>query len=181
MDDRRFDALARSIGQAGSRRNLIKGALGLGVFGGLARSGEVEAARRPTPTPRPVRCPGEQIPCGNDCCCPDGSTSCGGACCPDGAAECCDGACCYGECYGEELCCPTGSSICPSGECCDGRCMDDGYTCCPTQRACTGYACCPEGMHCCRPRPGIFICIPDGECCNDADCGGSPCVNNRCQ
>ena len=130
MDDRRFDALARAIGQSGSRRGLIKAALGLGgiaAFGGMARHDEIEAARRPTPTPRPVSCPGEQVPCGTNCCCPDGSSKCGSACCPDGAAECCDNACCYGECYGEELCCPTGSSFCPDGTCCEGRCMDDGF------------------------------------------------------
>jgi hypothetical protein len=183
MDDRRFDALVRAIGQSGSRRTLIKGALGLGglaAFGGMARHDLAEAARRPTPTPRPVSCPGQQVPCETGCCCPDGLSKCGGACCPDGAAECCDGACCYGECYGEELCCPTGSAICPDGICCDGRCMDDG-TCCPGLRACDGRACCPEDMHCCRPRPGAFLCIPDDMCCNDSECPGTRCIEGFCQ
>lgn len=184
MDDHRFDALARAISQSSSRRSLIGKSIailgGLTFLGSATRPDTIEAARRPTPTPRPVTCPGQQIPCGTDCCCPDGSSKCGGDCCPDGAAECCDNACCYGECYGEELCCPDGSVFCPDGACCDGRCMDDG-TCCPGQRACDGRACCPEGMKCCRPRPGAFLCIPDEQCCTDADCPGSRCVGGFCE
>lgn len=47
MDDRRFDALTRRLGQNGSRRSLLKSLIGLG---GLAATGavlrDVEAARR---------------------------------------------------------------------------------------------------------------------------------------
>jgi hypothetical protein len=148
MDDRRFDALTRALGQGGSRRALLKGLLGLG---GVAAAGTVlrdtDAARRgssgpqtpapqpstppqptaPAPTPAATtvpRCPGNQTPCGADCCCPAGNTKCGSDCCPDGQAECCDGACCYGTCYGEELCCPPGSRAC-DGVCYPGGCCTD--------------------------------------------------------
>ena len=77
----------------------------------------------PTPTPKPVRCPGQQHWDGNQCACPDGSSRCGPDCCPNGQAECCDNACCYGQCYGEELCCPTGFSLC------NGVCLDAGQCC----------------------------------------------------
>jgi hypothetical protein len=47
MDDRRFDALTRALGQRGSRRTGLKGLLGLG---GVAATGAIlrdtEAARR---------------------------------------------------------------------------------------------------------------------------------------
>lgn len=155
MDDRRFDALTRALGQGGSRRTLLKGLLGLG---GVATAGAVlrdtEAARRgqsgpptagpqPTLAPQPTapaplpsattvpRCPGNQTPCGADCCCPAGNTKCGPDCCPDGQAECCDGACCFGTCFGEELCCPPGSRAC-DGVCYPGGCCtvaDCGLLC----------------------------------------------------
>jgi hypothetical protein len=155
MDDRRFDAFTRALGQEGSRRTLLKGLLGLG---GVAAAGAVlrdtDAARRgqpgpsiptaaptlppqltapplpPTGTTAPA-CPGIQIPCGADCCCPAGNTKCGSDCCPDGQAECCDGACCYGTCFGEEVCCPPGSRAC-DGVCYPGGCCtvaDCGLLC----------------------------------------------------
>src|SRR6188472_2835873 len=125
MDDRRFDALVRSLASGHSRRTVLKGLLGLG---GLAATGAAqhtaEAARRPT-TPTPVpRCPGNQTWNGSACICPGTLSKCGPACCnesvPRGDAahsECCDNACCHGECYGEELCCPTGQVVC-DGNCC---------------------------------------------------------------
>jgi hypothetical protein len=156
MDDRRFDALTKSLASGSSRRSLIKGLLGLA---GLATTGaivrnEVDAARRgssgpsaptppPLPTAQPTRtavptkapsCPGRQVPCDGGCCCPAGETKCGPACCPAGAT-CCDNACCYGECYGEELCCPAGNVVCAGVACCaagevcaGGRCQQPSPT-----------------------------------------------------
>jgi hypothetical protein len=143
MDERRFDALARAIGKSGSRRSLMKGLLGIGgtVVAGRFAS-DVEAARRPTPTPKPPSCPGNQVPCSDGCCCPDGSTRCGPACCPIGQAECCDNACCYGRCLGEEVCCTAefvcGDACCSSTErCCLARetpvCLPADAPCSPTR------------------------------------------------
>jgi serine-rich repeat adhesion-like glycoprotein len=51
MDDRRFDALTRSMASARSRRQLLKGIAGLGaVMGGVAVSGAgADAKRREEP------------------------------------------------------------------------------------------------------------------------------------
>ena len=153
MDERRFDALTRRLGQGVSRRSLIKGFLGLAgaaVAGGQLRA---EAARRPTPTPKPVTCPGNQTWNGSACVCPTGATNCGPDCCPVGQAECCDNACCFGRCYGEELCCPSSQEFCPvSGECCP-----------------VGWTCCPD-----------FGCIAPGQCCTDSDCVEERCRDFTC-
>src|SRR5688572_16146533 len=113
MDDRRFDSLVKALATGTSRRSVFKGLLGLGsvaVVGALRDDG-ADAARRPTPTPTPIRCPGRQVPVGGVCTCPaDAPQKCGPDCCNPagigpGHSECCDNACCFGICYGEELCC----------------------------------------------------------------------------
>jgi hypothetical protein len=157
MEDRRFDALARALASGSSRRQLLKGVLGLGgvSFGAAAMvstgTRESEAARRPTPTPRPVKCPGRQVPVDGVCRCPDGYTKCGPDCCPDGKAECCDNACCYGTCYGEELCCPTEHLVCEGecvAECCTSLDCPIGWSCdsythlCICDPDCFGRVCC---------------------------------------
>ena len=73
MDDRRFDALVKAVATGTTRRSLVKGLLGLGgaaVIGSSLRESEVDAARRPTPTPKPVTCPGQQVPVNGVCTCP---------------------------------------------------------------------------------------------------------------
>lgn len=136
MDNRRFDALVRSLATGANRRQLLRGMLGLGggaIAAGTLFGGEVDAARRSAnPTPTPVRCPGIQTPCESGCCCPDGSTNCGPDCCP-GGSECCDSACCYGTCYDEERCCPTGNVVC------DGQCVPG--ECCISSDCAPGHAC----------------------------------------
>lgn len=134
MDDRRFDHFTRSLATVGSRRTLIKGLLGLGgltAVGSIVRQDEVRAAARPTPTPKPVQCPGSQTWDGTTCVCATG-TKCGPACCT-GASQCCDNACCNGTCYGEELCCPTGQLVC------NGQCLPPGGCC--SDADCSGARC----------------------------------------
>lgn len=172
MDGRRFDALVRSLAAGRSRRSMVKGFLGLGSMAIAGRALEVEAARRPMPTPKPRSCPGVQVPCGNDCCCPDGSDKCGPDCCPP-EAECCDNACCSGVCYGEELCCPTGSLVC------DGVCTD--WACC-TDEDCASGVCDPNTHQCeCVPSCPAGYCGDDG-CGNTCQCAeGLLCLSNgRC-
>lgn len=155
MDGSRFDHLTRSLASGASRRSIIKGLLGLGgaaVTGGTLLD-DADAARRPTPTPTPVRCPGIQIPSGGQCVCPNGLAKCGPDCCNPTAvgashSECCDNACCFGTCYGEELCCPT-----ETGEICGDDCCDTA-----TERCCE--------------RPGGPVCIPFDACCLDRECPG---------
>ena len=179
MDGGRFDSLTRQLGQGGSRRALLKGLLG---FGGTAIAAsrlvpDASAARRPTPTPKPVTCPGQQHWDGSACVCPQGSDTCGPDCCPTGQAECCDNACCYGVCYGEELCCPYGSLLCDGAciagaDCCstaDCAGLDDPVNCvagvcqdfvCGTVAACDADRCCAG-----------YGCLGDGQCCTVDDCG----------
>jgi hypothetical protein len=152
LDDPRFDSITRALASGQSRRGVWKAVLA--IVGGMtdgAGLGSANAARRPTPTPKPVTCPGQQVWDGAACDCPTGE-KCGPACCP-AEASCCDNACCYGTCYAEELCCPSPREWCPdSGECCP-----DGWSCCPG-----------------------FGCIEDGLCCSDADCPQSTCAESAC-
>jgi hypothetical protein len=187
VDSGRFDDLTRAIGRGVSRRTMLKGLLGLGGAGAVARTlgpdPAVDAARRPTPTPKPVTCPGNQYWDGSACVCPGELDTCGPACCEPGVSECCDNACCHGECYGEELCCArvgeiqplvctsqTGTACCDVSEnacctvdgCCAGTCYggSDGVSFC-----CSGIVCESESGP---------ICYPEGECCVDADCPSLP-------
>ena len=117
MDDRKFDSLVKSLATGTSRRAVLKGILGLGgaaLAGGALLDGDAHAARRPTPTPKPPTCPGNQIPSGGICVCPASAPNkCGPDCCVT-AAQCCDQACCAAgtQCVAEEICCPppSGSS-----------------------------------------------------------------------
>lgn len=147
-----IDSLARLLAAGKSRRAALKalGAMGLGLAAS-SPDGGTHAARRPTPTPQPPRCPGQQQWNGQECVCLAGE-KCGPACCPDGAT-CCDNACCYGVCYGEELCCPWAQEWC----------------------AATGE-CCPPGWSCCADDG----CLPPGMCCSDADCPRDTCSYATC-
>lgn len=167
MDDRRFDALVKSLASGRSRRSVLKGLVGLGgatAIGGTLMEPSAEAARRPTPTPKPVKCPGNQHWDGTRCVCTSGET-CGAACCLIGS-ECCDGSCCFGHCYGEELCCPYDNWCDAANQCCQ-----DGETCCEEQGCivieegdcgCDGE--CPQGFECCG-----------GQCCATGFCAGEVC------
>ena len=188
MDDRRFDALAKSLARGTNRRTLLKGLLGLGgavAAGGSLLENDAQAARRPIPTPRPPTCPGQQVPCGSGCCCPLGQERCGPDCCTEdnvpapetGHSECCDNACCFGTCYGEEFCCPTNNRsggefpVPPTHKICNTA---NGTECCEFDQECCGVdGCCDT------------VCTEDGHCCAPADvCSGggeSPdlcCVND---
>jgi hypothetical protein len=193
MDDRRFDTLTKALASGTSRRTLFKGLLGLGgvaAIGGALRDDGVDAARRPTPTPTPVRCPGQQVPVGGVCTCPPAvPEKCGSDCCnPAGIgpvhSECCDNACCFGVCYGEELCCDFPLVFCEAvNECCgpeDNQCCGaEGCcdtACCPVA---DGSAACCEGdtPRCC----GGDACIPADGCCTDDECPGcQSCENHIC-
>lgn len=205
LDDRRFDALTKSFAAGRSRRTLLKGLLGLGgaaVAAGAGRTPPTDAARRPTPTPKPLKCPGVQIPVDGECICPDGLDKCGPACCNETAplgspehSECCDNACCFGKCMGEELCCPTsqlclgdGTSpdlCCSSSEsCCNGgtagnTCVEvtgEGFCCEASDCAGVCGACNPETHQCYTPEgysPCGTGCCLNGQCTTSGACCGS--------
>jgi hypothetical protein len=74
MDDRRFDALTRSMATGLSRRKVLKGLFGGAVLGGAAASGLDQVAAQ--------TCPEGQFLC-NGACCPNANNCCGGTtCCP---------------------------------------------------------------------------------------------------
>src|SRR5690349_16906798 len=90
MDDKRFDSITKALASGVSRRSVFKGLFGLG---GTALTGAVvirddaaEAARRPTPTPKAPRCPGNQTWNGAKCVCPANLSQCG----PNGGPSCCN-------------------------------------------------------------------------------------------
>src|SRR5215211_1549935 len=143
MDDKRFDSITRALASGANRRTVLKGLLGLGgiaAVGSVARDqNPTGAARRPTnPSPTPVKCPGQQTPCGNTCCCPaTAPNKCGPDCCtglrtdpyprPATHSECGDNECCFGTYTPEEFCCPTNllpgggppiANVCANGQCC---------------------------------------------------------------
>ena len=144
--------------------------LGLGSMATAGRALDAEAAGRPTPTPKPVKCPGQQTWNGNACVCPGGLTTCGSDCCPADATGC-DNACCYGTCYGEELCCATGTIFC-DGACRPWECCSDG---------CGGTCTCPQNEECSE---GTCICVdgttrcPNGACqeCCETSSSSEECV-----
>ena len=159
MDDGRFDALTRSLAKRQSRRAMVGGIVGLGVAaleGRLGSNRNAEAARRPTPTPKPVSCPPLQTRVDGQCVCMDPlEVTCGPDCCPKDISECCDNACCYGSCYGEELCCPPGQ-VGFEGSCCTPKSCADLWpehllTCdAGIDDGCGGkiFCGCPEGWQC---------------------------------
>ena len=206
MDDRRFDQLVKAVASGASRRSVLKGMLGLGgaaLVGSAVLEPAADAARRPTPTPKPPSCPGQQTPVGGQCICQvpkaPGPYKCGPDCCtgqvtdtyprPAGHSECCDNACCFGTCYGEELCCPTNSrsgglpplaELCSAtNECClapDFCCTIDG--CCST--LCWGGSfdddfCCPADDLCPGGGSSSDIC-----CTNNTTCCGAGTDENVC-
>ncbi len=210
MDDRRFDSLARALARGQSRRGVLKGLLGLGgaaLAGGVLLESGADAARRPAPAPKPVTCPGRQIPDGGQCVCPpDAPNTCGPDCCTGTSSdpyprdsqhtECCDNACCLGTCYGEEQCCPTNTlwigshPYPPSHKICE---MNDGARCCSfwddccavdgcCETICTGGAngddyCCPAEQFCPNPNTMYNQCCTGGTVCVGANTDESACVD----
>ncbi len=177
MEDGRFDSLVKSLASGSTRRSVLKGLLGLGAAasaGGTLLGADTQAARRPTPTPKPPTCPGSQHWDGTQCVCTSGQI-CGSDCCLLGS-ECCDGACCFGHCYGEELCCSPENWCEDTGECCpDGAvyCFDQGCVVVqPGECGCDGV--CPEEYECCGDQCCVRGYCAGGEiCCATGVCGNA--------
>jgi hypothetical protein len=85
VNDRRFDSLVRSLASGASRRQVLKGSLGLGAgaaTGAFVMLEDAEAARRGYPGPRFFPCVPQcdGMTCGDD--------GCGGTCSCDGGCSC---------------------------------------------------------------------------------------------
>jgi hypothetical protein len=211
MEDLRFDSLVKAVAMGASRRRVLKGLLGLGgvsLIGSATLGDGAEAARRPTPTPKPPTCPGRQIWQNGQCVCPgDAPEKCGPACCTGdsieapnpGHSECCDNACCFGTCYGEELCCPTnqivsGGQLLPpiatyceaTNECCYAPNVCCGDAGCCSAEQCASGSCCPVGTAACGVEDPVCCdperCTAGGQCCGGDEliCGDECCTEDRC-
>lgn len=173
MDTNRFDSLVKSLATGTNRRSVLKGLVGLGGAAAVTSvflEPEANAARRPTPTPKPITCPAGKHWDGTQCVCTTGG-ACGSECCHVGT-ECCDGACCFGDCYGEELCCPYDNWCAAASECCAA-----GETCCgelgcilSEEGDCGCDGVCPDGFECCGNE-----CCANGYCAGTTCCALSPC------
>jgi hypothetical protein len=196
MDDRRFDSLVKALAAGTNRRSVLKGLLGIGGIAAVSSSigqADVDAARRPSPTPSPPTCPGQQVFQDGQCACPPGLEKCGPDCCNSSApkpspdhSECCDNACCHGHCYGEELCCPWPRAFCPEAQ----ECCNEGVSLCCGEAGCCDGNCCQDAQgndHCCSgttPKccPGDTCIAADG-CCDVSDCGPGDCwscIDHQC-
>ncbi|MBX3069540.1 MAG: hypothetical protein KF883_03430 [Thermomicrobiales bacterium] len=195
MDGNRFDRLTRSLAAGASRRQIIKGFLGLGgaaAAGSLAPdAGARDARTRPTvpPPPPPATttsttaapplCPGQDQCPNSTLCCPTGTCARSGnqaICCPSADRVC-----------GRECCAdPT--------QCCDRECCGTGHTCL-TQIFAEGpnvqeESCCPTGQtcdnQCCTgacydPGAVTFPSVPAGSLHPELACcpaGGTVCVGD---
>jgi hypothetical protein len=132
LDDDRFDALARTLGNATSRRAALKGLLGLGAaaVGVVQLAPEADAARRgfsgpnwPTPAPDPAPCS-----CGPNKTCIDGL--------------------CFASCTGCE--CDGCTFIEGQGSFCSDEAYDTDGPC--AGKCAAGYAC-AVGSLCMKPCP----------------------------
>jgi hypothetical protein len=200
MDDKRFDALAKFVGEPTTRRSTVHSLIG-GAFGvvlgllGLAES-EAKKNKGKDKGKKKKRCSGGRK-CGKNCCgksqfCCDDARK---VCCPDGA-ECCNpgsgtGSCCpapnrCGKPWGNDAapneCCPperqwfttTGLvRCCPTGTRSLGMGIssDDG-PCCPEEKYCSQSL---TGGRCCGDLAPICVDRSRGQCCAEADMCGTDC------
>jgi hypothetical protein len=130
MDDRRFDALTRTLAQHRTRRQVLTGLAGAGIasLAAVVRSGEdAQAARRgfsgpKFPLPTPVPCTDS---CSDACPCAPNHVCIGGMCfapCIGCACGACTlvpghGSVCANEAYATSGSC---QGICDAGYACDG-------------------------------------------------------------
>ena len=152
MDNNRFDAFAKLVAARSSRRNIIRGLLGLG---GAAVAGahldERADARttgtRPTvPPPPPPRSTTSSTTTPPE---PE---------CPAGQHECARHSCCAGTCTAAGRCCDSSSTVCgeeccsDAAQCCDGECCPDGTLCIGEEYCCPAANFCPSDPDnpCCR-------------------------------
>jgi hypothetical protein len=203
MDERRFDAVARSIGTAATRRGALRAVAGMLIGAATGFSGRLARAR----TCRLVGEPcgkGKQSHCcagavchegevgGNICSCPQNLTNCHGHCvditsnplacgaecvaCPD-ETDCCNGACCKeGQRCCDGKCTDVRSDHDHCGEC--GTKCDANFTCCNGQ--CVNLLSADENCGGCGKSCGPQFACKGGQCVcrhpGEVDCHGV-CVN----
>src|SRR5680860_540254 len=159
MEDKRFDALTRSLAQGTSRRRMLKGLFG-GLVGGAAVS--VVGAQRASAADRAL---GESCTTEDTCISPN---ICTVVACVSGTCEITEGGCPDGE-----LCCPEQGGSC--APCCEG-----GPSNCPTGAPVCLLATDPTNNTCVEcATPADCPAVPD--ICTEATCIGNICgINGGC-
>lgn len=164
MDNRRFDALTRSVSSGVSRRAMLRMlASGLAASAGL-RTGLVGEAKR----------------------CKSGGEHCGRG--RGGTMQCCSESCCDGLCCDEGTAC-VGAECCPLVQACfDICCPPENIGCVAPHElpdgSLTSASClCPEGADYrdgqCAPCLGSgFCCGGEATCCPGTTCCGGICISD---
>jgi hypothetical protein len=169
MDGFHFDALARSLTTAGSRRRALTGLL-LGSLGLLdARAEAAKSCKKIKNKQKRKKCRAKARcvprcagkPCGSD----DG---CGGVCGCGAGLTCCSGTCV--DRVTDPAHCGSCGRSCPSGGCIHGACACAEETQCPSA-ACDCFKRLHGPPHACAPN------VTETPCDEDADCAlGSACT-----
>jgi hypothetical protein len=157
MDEKRFDAIAQTLGDGATRRTagrLLAGGALAGVVGWLGLSADGEAKRkRKKKSKKKKRCPSSQPKK-----CSPTSLDPQGLCVPSGFT-------CCSEALGGGACNPENPQCCaPTFQDPGGLCIPGGSVCCTSAE---GGGFCGPGATCCPPVPGF----PDGLCASPGfDC-----------
>jgi hypothetical protein len=197
MDDRRFDALARAVGDARSRRGFVRLLGGLGAGMVALRPTEPLAAK----SGRCTRTCGECQECHKGKCFKHhGRKVCkSGTCKPKANGIGCSGGgrCEAGACVGFAGCppacpacqaCPSSASLCaaqPNGQpghqcedpkvCCNGTCCEFIHQCNSDGNCATCKQACPEGCDLCLTlSDGRKVCGGRDSHCTGGDCSDCP-------
>jgi hypothetical protein len=199
MDAIRFDALARSLVVAGSRRSLLAAVSGIGAAFLARFSDEAQAGCKKVGKNCDkkkccagarcrhgrCRCKKEWTECGGDGLCrnlssdPEHCGACGQSC----LTGCCAGGVCRDMC-GDDCCTEcfalqdsqTGDPILETSACCaSSKVCNRGTSDLADDRCCAEYEACIDGECCCDGCAGTVVCggacCPSGSCCNGKCCG----------
>jgi hypothetical protein len=166
MDDQRFDAIARAVAAATTRRSVLRAIAGAIGGGALVTVGRTHEAAAQTCQPA-----GEQCGEGFNCCSPN--------------------LCDFGGCFGPVLCadsdfgqpgatCTTSDDCCGYLECVEDTCQQDcqflGEACADSADCCEGTGVgCGKGGTCTLCAGDGGSCAGDGECCDDLTCQSGTC------
>jgi hypothetical protein len=146
VEDRRFDAIARSLASGTSRRQVLKGLLGLGAgtVAVTSAASVTDAARRGYPGPSFPAPPGDSCTphCPENYC---GGDGCGGQCsCWAGWNCMAPNGTCGRQCHSDDDCSRFKSDCKDAGRCINGVCYDGDHR----TNICDGSLDCAVGYVC---------------------------------
>jgi hypothetical protein len=188
MDGSRFDALARSLTTARSRRRALTGLVGgtlslLGVaeIAGRHKKKKKRHSSSPPPSPPPPPSPTCTPNCAGKVCGDDGcGGSCGVAC--TGGNTCHNGTCvCFPgttACPANQVCLSNGTcaTVCQTDGNCNADCTCNGFPSAEGPRYCTADTTCGDVPQVCTTANDC----PRGQACQGTNCDGIPSDVKRC-